>query len=40
LMGLASISGILLAFVIGFIFIFISLKLWNYALTKYTSASS
>jgi ABC-2 type transport system permease protein len=40
LMGLASIPGILLAFVIGFIFIFISLKFWNYALTKYTSASS
>jgi len=40
LMGLATIPGILLAFVIGFIFIFISLKFWNYALTKYTSASS
>jgi len=40
LMGLVSIQGILGAFVLGLIFIFISLKFWNYALTKYTSASS
>jgi ABC-2 type transport system permease protein len=40
MMGVATPIGILLAFVVGFIFIFISLKFWNYALTKYTSASS
>lgn len=40
LMGLVSIQGIIGAFALGLIFIFISLRFWNYALTKYTSASS
>jgi len=40
LMGLASPAGILIAFLVGVLFIFISLKFWNFATTKYTSASS
>lgn len=40
LMGVISPSGVLFSFVLGAIAIFFSLKFWNYALTKYTSASS
>jgi ABC-2 type transport system permease protein len=40
IMGLATPVGILIAFLVGILFIFISLKFWNYATTKYTSASS
>jgi ABC-2 type transport system permease protein len=40
IMGLVGPLGILLAFAVGAVAIFISLKFWNYALTKYTSASS
>lgn len=39
-MGLISPWGTVSAFVVGIILIFISLKFWNFALTKYTSASS
>jgi len=40
MMGLAGPLGILSAFAVGIVAIFISLKFWKYALTKYTSASS
>lgn len=40
LMGLLSTSGILISLLIGIIAMFIALRFWNYALTKYTSASS
>ena len=40
LMGLVSISGVFLALSVGIIAMLVSLKFWNYALTKYTSASS
>jgi len=40
LMGLVSPSGVLLSFLIGVVAIFLSLRFWNFALTKYTSASS
>lgn len=40
LMGLLSTAGILISLMIGVITIFIALKFWNFALTKYTSASS
>ena len=40
LMGLISPSGVLISFLTGTLCIFASLKLWNYALKKYTSASS
>jgi ABC-2 type transport system permease protein len=40
MMGVAAPLGIVMAFVVGILSIFISLKFWNYALTKYTSASS
>lgn len=40
LMGLATPLGIIVAIAIGLASIIISLKFWNYALTKYTSASS
>lgn len=39
-MGIVAPLGVFGAFVIGVIFIFISFRFWNYALTKYTSASS
>lgn len=39
-MGLISPWGAVSAFIVGIISIFISLKFWNFALTKYTSASS
>ncbi len=40
LIGLASLKGILVAFLIGSISFFVSVRLWNFALKKYTSASS
>jgi ABC-2 type transport system permease protein len=40
MMGLVGPSGILIALLVGIIFVFVSLKFWNYALTKYSSASS
>lgn len=40
LMGLVGTGGILLAFLVGIIAMIVSLKFWNYALTKYSSASS
>jgi ABC-2 type transport system permease protein len=40
LMGLVGPGGILLALLIGIAALLISLKFWNYALTKYSSASS
>jgi ABC-2 type transport system permease protein len=40
IIGMVTFKGVLLSFAIGFFVIFISLKFWNFALTKYTSASS
>lgn len=40
LMGLLSPWGILTSFAVGIIFLLLALKFWNYALTKYSSASS
>lgn len=40
LMGLVSPSGVLLSFVIGTVAVLVAIRLWNFALTKYTSASS
>jgi ABC-2 type transport system permease protein len=40
IMGLATSFGIALAVVIGILAIFLALRFWNFALTKYTSASS
>jgi ABC-2 type transport system permease protein len=40
IMGLTSLPEVLIAFLVGLIAIFISFKFWNYALTKYSSASS
>ncbi len=39
-MGILSPGFVLLAICIGVIFLFVSIKLWNFALTKYSSASS
>lgn len=39
-LGLLNIPGIILSLVFGAAFVFLSLKLWNFALSKYTSASS
>jgi ABC-2 type transport system permease protein len=39
-MGVLAPWGIVAAFVVGILSIIISLRFWNYALTKYTSASS
>jgi len=38
--GLVNFQGILLAIGIAGVFMFISLRFWNFALKKYTSASS
>jgi ABC-2 type transport system permease protein len=38
--GLIGPTGIIMALVLGVVLILVSLKFWNYALTKYTSASS
>jgi len=40
LMGLVSVKTVLISFLIGGLFMFLSIKFWNYALTKYSSASS
>ena len=40
LMGLLSAQGVILSFFISGIFLFLSLKIWRYALSKYSSASS
>ncbi|MFZ5932936.1 MAG: ABC-2 family transporter protein [Patescibacteria group bacterium] len=40
LMGLVSLAGVLASFAIGVVAVFLSIKFWNFALTKYTSASS
>ncbi len=39
-MGIVGLWGVISAFIVGIVSIIIALKLWNYALTKYTSASS
>jgi len=39
-MGVVAPWGVVAAFAIGILSVFISLRFWNYALTKYTSASS
>lgn len=40
LMGLSTPLGIILALSVGFLAIFLALRFWKFALTKYTSASS
>lgn len=40
LMGLVSPWGVILSFLVGAAAILVSIRLWNFALTKYTSASS
>jgi ABC-2 type transport system permease protein len=40
LMGLMSVGGVVLSLAFGVFAIFMALVFWNYALTKYTSASS
>lgn len=40
LMGIIGVGGILISVLIGIVTISLSLKFWNFALTKYTSASS
>lgn len=40
IMGLVSPIGISIALLVGAVSIFLALKFWNYALTKYSSASS
>jgi ABC-2 type transport system permease protein len=40
IMGIVGPFGILSAFVVGAIALFIAFRFWNYALTKYSSASS
>jgi ABC-2 type transport system permease protein len=40
LMGLVSPLGVLLSFIVGTAAVLVSIRLWNFALTKYTSASS
>ncbi len=40
LMGIIGAGGIIISFLVGIAAILISLKFWNFALTKYTSASS
>lgn len=40
LMGLLSLQGVLIAILFATIFFWLSLKLWEYSLTKYSSASS
>lgn len=40
MMGVVGLWGVVSAFIVGIVSIFISLKFWNFALTKYTSASS
>lgn len=40
IMGMVGPTGILIAFFIGILAVFVALRFWNYALTKYSSASS
>jgi len=40
MMGLVSVWGILIAFLVSFTLTFLSTRLWRYSLTKYSSASS
>ena len=40
LMGLVSPGGIVVSFVLGVVSLFLALRYWNFALTKYSSASS
>lgn len=40
LLGLSSVSAITVAFMVGITILFLSLKFWNFALKKYSSASS
>jgi ABC-2 type transport system permease protein len=40
LMGLVSIKGVFLSFVLGIAVVFIAKKFWDFSLTRYTSASS
>jgi len=40
LMGLVSPWGVILSFLVGAAAVLVSIRLWNFALTKYTSASS
>lgn len=40
LLGVASVWGVIIAFVVGVVAMFISLRFWNFALKKYSSASS
>jgi ABC-2 type transport system permease protein len=40
LMGLASPVGVISAFLVGIVAMFVALRFWSYALTKYSSASS
>lgn len=40
MMGLVTTGGVVIAILIGILSIFLALRFWNFALTKYTSASS
>ena len=40
LMGLVNLQAVILSFTLSFVLIFLSIKFWNFALTKYSSASS
>jgi len=40
IVGLATTGGIVVAILLGILMMYLSLKFWNFALTKYTSASS
>jgi len=40
LMGLVRLPAVILAFIFASVLIFLSIKFWNFALTKYSSASS
>lgn len=40
LMGIVGLNGVLISCAVGVIFIFLALRFWDYALTKYSSASS
>lgn len=40
LMNLVSLGGVITSFVVGGLSLFLSIQFWNYALTKYSSASS
>jgi len=40
LMGLVNLQAVVLSFTLSLVLIFLSIKFWNFALTKYSSASS